>query len=231
MGDAGGLKVNRSDAIECVRASDLDATCALELATLLSRAFTDERHVTAFSGERAEAWLPHVARVQAADPRDHELMPQSFLDAFPTLRNARRPAPERREGLHLVIRRDGYLATHVSLWPQAFTFSGERISGGYIEDVATDPLCLGRGFASQAMRAAEVEARALGLDVLGLATEIGPFYERLGWRTWDGHHTMTIGEHVFPDEPLMLLPLTPSGERMAAGSGDMRSERLPRFGH
>ena len=229
MGDAGGSEVNRSNAIECLRASALDATCSLELATLLSRAFTDERHVTAFSGERAEAWLPHVARVQAADPLDHELMPQSFLDAFPTLRNARRPAPERREGLHFVLCFEGYLATHVSLWAQEFTFAGERVRGGYIEDVATDPLCLGRGFASQAMRAAEMEARALGLDVLGLATEIGPCYERLGWRTRDGHHTMTIGEHSFPDEPLMLLPLTPPGERLTAGSGDMQSERLPRF--
>lgn len=229
MGDAGGSEVDRSDAVECLRARDLDAACSLELATLLSRAFTDERHVTAFSGERAEAWLPHVARVQAAHPRDHELMPRSFLDAFPTLRNARRPEPERREGLHFVLRFEGYIATHVSLWVQDFTFAGECVRGGYIEDVATDPLCLGRGFASQAMRAAEMEARALGLRVLGLATGIGAFYERLGWRTWDGHHTMTIGEHTFPDEPLMLLPLTPAGEWLAASSGDMESKRLDRF--
>lgn len=216
--------------MECLRAADLDAACALQLATLLSRAYTDERHVAAFSGERAEAWLPHVARVQAAHPRDHELMPQSFLDAFPTIRNARRPGPGRREGLHFVLRLEGYLATHVSLWAQEFAFADERIRGGYIEDVATDPLCLGRGFASQAMLAAETEAQAIGLDLLGLATGIGAFYERLGWRGWDGTHTMTIGEHTFPDEPLMLLPLTPAGERLAVSAGVMESKRLPGFG-
>lgn len=229
MGDAGGLNVNGPAGVACLKSAEVDSTCALEMATLLGCAYTDERHVDAFSGERAEEWLPHVARVQEADPREGVLMPQSFLDAFPTLRNARRVVAERREALHFIIRREGYIATHVSLWPQEFIFAGERISGGYIEDVATDPLDLGKGFASQAMRAAEAEARVLGLDLLGLATGIGAFYERLGWRPWMGHHTMTIGEHTFPDEPLMLLPLTASGERLAVHSGDMRSERLRRF--
>jgi predicted N-acetyltransferase YhbS len=223
--------VNKAGVIERLRATDLDEPCFRCLAALLSRAYTDERHVTAFSGQRAEAWLPHVARVQAADPRHPECMPDSFLDAFPTLRNARRPVEQRRDSVHLVVRHDdGYFTTHVSLWSQEFIFGGERLWGGYIEDVATDPLHVGQGLASNAMRAAEAEAGALGLDVLGLATGIAAFYERLGWRPWDGHHTMTIGEHTFPDEPLMLLPLTPAGERLAASVGDMESKRLERFG-
>lgn len=230
MGDAGGLNVNKAGAIERLRATDLDELRFRWLASLLSRAYTDDRHVTAFSGQRAEAWLPHVARVQAADPRHPECMPDSFLDAFPTLRNARRPMEQRRDSVHLAVRHhDGYFTTHVSLWSQEFVLGGERMQGGYIEDVATDPLHVGQGLASQAILAAETEARALGLNVLGLATGIGPFYERLGWRPWDGHHTMTIGEHMFPDEPLMLLPLTPAGERLAASVGAMASKRLERF--
>jgi len=211
------------------QAEAIGASRALALAVLLSRAFTDERHATAFTGERAEAWLPHIGRVQGARPRENEVMPQSFLDAFPTLRNARRPAGERRGSLHFVVEEEGCLAAHASLWPQRFDSGGRAIWGGYIEDVATDPLHAGRGLASGLMRAAEDEARRLGLEILGLATGIGPFYARLGWQTWDGHHTMTIGGHASPDEPLMLLPLGAGGEWLAARGGEMASTRLWRF--
>lgn len=215
--------------IRCLASHEIDAEAGLQLAVLLSRAYTDERHVRARQGERAAAWLPQVARVQAAHPLDRAVMPDSFLAQFPTLRNARRAPGERRASLHFIAREEGYLSTHVSLWAQRFDFDGGPLVGGYIEDVATDPLHLGRGLAAAAMRAAQAEAEARGLEALGLATGIPAFYERLGWSTWQGSHAMTTGEHTFPDEPLMLMPL---GERvawLARQSGELRSERLLRF--
>lgn len=216
--------------IHCLASDGIDAEAGLQLAVLLSRAYTDERHARAWQGERAAAWLPQVARVRVAHPLDGVVMPDSFLAQFPTLRNARRAPEARRASLHFITHEGGYLSTHVSLWAQRFDFEGEALVGGYIEDVATDPLHLGRGLAAAAMRAARAEAEARGLEVLGLATGIPPFYERLGWSTWKGSHAMTSGEHTFPDEPLMLLPLGERGAWLARQAGGMRSERHMRFG-
>ena len=117
------------------------------------------------------------------------------------------------------------------MFAQFFRFGGDEASAGYIEDVATDPLHLGEGLASAAIRAAEEHACAIGLDILGLATAIAPFYERLGWRTWQGGHTFQVVDFglSYPDEPLMLLPLNEAGTRLAANAGQMLSWRLWRF--
>ncbi len=216
--------------IRCLASDEIDTEAGEQLAVLLSRAYTDERHARAWQGERAAAWLPQVARVQAAHPLDRVVMPDSFLAQFPTLRNARKAPEERRASLHFIAGEGGYPGTHVSLWAQRFEFEREALVGGYIEDVATDPLHLGQGMAAAAMRAAQAEAAARGLVVLGLATGIPTFYERLGWSTWRGSHAMTSGEHTFPDEPLMLLPLGERGAWLGRQTGELRSERFPRFG-
>lgn len=157
-------------------------------------------------------------------------MPAHWLEHFPTVRNFQRPTAERREAWHFIDERDGYAAAHVSLWAQRFLIDGVFLNGGYIEDVATDPNHLGEGLASQAMRAAQDFAGTLQLDVLGLATGIVPFYERLGWRTWGGSHLFSVIHLEYPDEPLMMLPLSAAGASAAAGEGPARSRRLWRFG-
>ncbi len=209
-----------------VAARDVDAALARALAVLLGRAYTDERHVAGYSDDERARLLPHVERVQA---RGGELMPADYLENFPTVRNLSRPASRRREAFHVVSRDGERVNSHVSLWAQYFVFEGTRVAGGYIEDVATDPSVLGKGLASEGMRAAESMARDLGLDLLGLATGIEAFYERLGWRTWRGSHTFEVADFglAYADEPCMLLPLTAAGEKLArAGGGDLRSWRL-----
>ena len=220
------MEVARFEALE------VDQSLARKVAVLLGRAFTDERHVRDYTAEQEAELGAAVHRVHRVLPAPGELMPPSYLEKFPTLRNFERPADARRACAHFIAMADGYAAAHVALFAQHFRFEGLDISGGYVEDVATDPLHLGRGLASSAMRLAEAHGRALGLDVLGLATGIMPFYARLGWRAWPGGHTFNVADFglSYPDEPLMLLPLSPRGEQFAAGSGQMVSWRLWKFG-
>ncbi|MEO8538183.1 MAG: GNAT family N-acetyltransferase [bacterium] len=154
------------------------------------------------------------------------------MKRFPTIRNAARLAEDRRESLHLLAETNGRVASHVSLWPQYFVFDDFRFSGGYIEDVATDPLDLGRGLAQEGMRAAAAVARERGLEMLGLATGLKGYYERLGWLPWHGNHTFHIAERnaAYPDQPLYLFPLSAAAKKVAASDGPMRSWRLRRFG-
>jgi predicted N-acetyltransferase YhbS len=217
-------------AITVINAASVSDADAHRLSVLLGRAYTDQRHIDRYTAEEHAELSPHIARIHSVHPTAGETMPPDWLDHFPTLRNFKRQPAERREAFHFVAESGGYLAAHVSLWAQRFLFEGEYLNGGYIEDVATDPLHLGQGLATAAMQAATGHAKALKLDLLGLATGIGPFYERLGWRTWQGSHLFSVIHLEYPDEPLMLLPLTAAGERFAATTGGMRSRRLWRFG-
>lgn len=215
-----------------VAAPGLDEALTLQLGVLLGRAYTDERHLKAYPPDLLAQLTPDIERVHAAPPDRRELMPAEYLSQFPTLRNAGKPAAERREALHFIAAAEGYVASHVSLWPQFFDFAGAQVQGGYIEDVATDPLHLGEDLAVRGMREAERRARDLGLGLLGLATGLAGYYERLGWLLWDGeHHFRTSGrEGVHLDQPLYLLPLDAAGERITTGSGVIQSWRLQRFG-
>ncbi len=216
-----------------VIASQLDETAVRTLRVLLGRAYTDERHLRGFSPEERDRWAVDIERVHQAPPFPGELMPDAYLNRFPTLRNARRLPADRRHSTHFLVEAtDGAFASHVSLWPQHFKFGTAALSGGYIEDVATDPLYLGRQLAMAGMREAERSARELGLGVLGLATGLVGYYERLGWIPWAGDHLLHVAERnsAYPDQPLYLLPLTTEGMRMARGAGTMKSWRLARFG-
>ena len=172
--------------IETLPAAAVDEATANQLAVLLGRAFTDARHVERYSADERAKLLESVARVHGSPPGAGELMPSDFLDNFPTLRNLRRLPAQRRACEHLIARGDGYLAAHASLFAQHFRFGDLEAKGGYIEDVATDPLHLGQRLATSAMALAVGRARELRLDILGLATGIQEFYRRLGWRDWEG---------------------------------------------
>lgn len=218
--------------IDVICASEIDEPLARQIRVLLGRAYTDERHQRVWDGKERALLEAPAAAARAAPPSSAPEMPAEYLDDFPTVSNLRRDPDGRREADHLLIRKEDYLATHLSLWAQHFRLGDAAAGGGYIEDVATDPLHVGEGLASEAMRAAASRARTRGLDLLGLATGIPPFYERLGWRTWRGAHTVHVtgSDLSFVDEPLMLLPLTERGVRLAAGEGAITSWRLWRFG-
>lgn len=216
--------------IQAMAANDVDDALARRINVLLGRAFTDQRHTDRYTPEDHAALDAHVTRVHASAPDAGELMPADWLANFPTVRNFERRPAERREAWHFIVERDGYTAAHASLWAQHFLIDDAYINGGYIEDVATDPLHLGEGLASEAMRAAQNFARQTDLDILGLATGIGAFYERLGWQAREGSHLFSVLDMEYPDEPLMLLPLTSAGEDYSRRKGPVRSRRLWRFG-
>ncbi len=185
---------------------------------LLSRSYTDARHLAGYTREERAAWAGHIARVRAAYG---ETMPAAWLRRFPTLRNLRRPPGERRTATHLFARREGGLASHVALFQQRFEHQSGHFAGWFIEDVATDPDLLGLGLASQLMGLAVQAAREAAMPVLGLATGIPEFYERLGWAKWNGPATFAGGNGAArPDPGLMIfqtefvdMPLFPnSGE-------------------
>lgn len=215
-----------------VIASQLDETAIRKLRVLLGRAYTDERHVRGFSPEERDRWAVHIERVHQAPPFPGELMPDAYLKRFPTVRNSRHAPGERRESVHLIVEAsDGSFASHVSLWAQRFEFGASVLYGGYIENVATDPLHLGQSLAREGMRRAEAEARNMGLQILGLASGLQGYYEKLGWLPWDGEHTFHVAEHnaAYPDQPLYLLPLCAEALEVCTASGHMKSWRLASF--
>lgn len=216
---------------QAFRSLELDAAKARQLAVLLGRAYTDERHVRGFDPAERDLRAADITRVHAAPPAPGQLMPDDYLKRFPTIRNAMKLPSDRREAVHLIAPGEGYMASHVSLWSQYFAFDEMELRGGYIEDVATDPLHLGEGLAQEGMRQAARNARDLGLEVLGLATGLVGYYERLGWLPWEGGHTFHVAERgaAYPDRPLMLLPLSEAGLKLVSHSGEMRSWRMRRF--
>lgn len=185
---------------------------------LLSRSYTDARHLAGYTREERAAWAGHIARVHAAYG---ETMPAAWLRRFPTLRNLRRPPGERRTATHFFARHDGALASHVALFQQRFEHESGHSGGGFIEDVATDPGLLGLGLASDLMGLAKQAAREAAMPVLGLATGIPDFYERLGWAKWNGP-AWFVGSNGAgrPDPGLMIFQTGPVDRPLFPNSGE-----------
>jgi aminoglycoside 2'-N-acetyltransferase I len=118
-------------------------------------------------------------------------------------------------GTHFVAEIDGAIAAHASVVPRTLYVDGQPVRTGYVEAVATRPEQQRRGYGSALRRevnvliAAEYEMGALGTGSQG-------FYERLGWRVWQGpSHVRTVaGDIATPDEDgyimVLLLRTTPT---------------------
>ena len=202
-----------------VRAQAIGEQLTDELRVLLSRAFTDERHLAAYTAAELE-------RLRAAIDAVHSgtgAMPREWMRRFPTVRNLWRRPESRLDSLHFMERRAQHLAGHVALFEQEMVFDGEdRVTGGYVEDVATDPGYLHMGVATSLMRLAMEHGARAEYDVLALGTAIPEFYERLGWQRWAGsasHERLDGSEGVDTQE--MVLALNATGrdriERHRAG--------------
>ena len=76
------------------------------------------------------------------------------------------------------------LVSH-ALWIERWLIHGtRRVRSAYVELVATDPNCQGRGHASIVMRAL---SNAIGsFDIGALSPSDPAFYARFGWQTWRG---------------------------------------------
>lgn len=134
-------------------------------------------------------WLHarEACRLESRYPEVHtvgENMPEAWLTRFPTIRNLRRLPQARHASTHFFVRQDVTLASQLALFPQRFEHATGVYFAGFIEDVATDPATLRLGCASTLLVAAVERARNAGMPLLGLATAIPEFYERLCWGGW-----------------------------------------------
>jgi GNAT superfamily N-acetyltransferase len=171
-------------AMQIVGAAEIDELLERGLASLLSRAYTDQRHLDSYSIAELSRWSDGL-RAMGADPV--AAMPREWLTRFPTMRNLWRPAESRIGSVHFLERVDGRVIGHVALFEHEFQLGNEAgVRAGYIEDVATSPSALGTGVASRLMQAAAAHATDTGYEVMGLSTGIPKFYARLGWVVWRG---------------------------------------------
>lgn len=88
-------------------------------------------------------------------------------------------------GTHYFLRYQGELVSHVSFAPRLLWQDGRRLNGVYGESMVTVPRLQGRGIGTivAAMATADV---SLHYEIGAFASSKYRFYERLGWRKWEG---------------------------------------------
>lgn len=88
-------------------------------------------------------------------------------------------------GWHVLAEDGDRVLAHAAVVRRALEVDGEAWDTGYVEAVATDPSHQGRGIGTQVMTTiGEVILENHPLGALG--TGAFHFYERLGWRRWQG---------------------------------------------
>ncbi len=82
----------------------------------------------------------------------------------------------------------GKIISQVALVHRDGSWNGEPLRIGGVAGVGTDPAYRGQGLATAGMKqAAEILANeSFGIGALFCAAEMAPFYERLGWRSFEG---------------------------------------------
>jgi aminoglycoside 2'-N-acetyltransferase I len=112
-------------------------------------------------------------------------------------------------GRHFLVELDGDVVAHAAVVPRELHVHGTPVRTGYVEAVATDPSRQGGGFGTAVMRAAGDHIRAT-YELGALGTGLHHFYERLGWRTWQGSTSVRTdtGERPTPDEDGYVMVLT-----------------------
>ncbi|MFL5685012.1 MAG: GNAT family N-acetyltransferase [Chloroflexota bacterium] len=130
-------------------------------------------------------------------------------------------------GQHFVAESDAVIVSHASVVQREIHVGGVALRTGYVEAVGTLPDRQRQGFGSAVMRAASEHVRtAYELGVLGTGEHA--FYERFGWRTWEGpaYVRTTDGPERTPDEEGFIMVLrtasTPDLDPEASISCDWR---------
>jgi aminoglycoside 2'-N-acetyltransferase I len=107
------------------------------------------------------------------------------------------------------------VVAHASVVPRMLDVGGRRLRAGYVEAVAVRPALQRRGFGTAVMRALAAEiARDYELGVL--SSGMWPFYERLGWKRWQGPTWVRQGDGrrdrtPDDDDGIMFLPTPVTG--------------------
>ena len=112
-------------------------------------------------------------------------------------------------GTHVVLDIEGRIVAHASVVERDIHVAGRSLRTGYVEAVATAADRQREGFGSLVM--AEIGAIIRGEFEMGmLGSGRHRFYERLGWRTWQGPSFVRSaeGDRRTPDEDGYLLVLS-----------------------
>jgi aminoglycoside 2'-N-acetyltransferase I len=131
-------------------------------------------------------------------------------------------------GLHVVLDLDSVIVSHASVVERELQVAGRPLRTGYVEAVATAPGHQGRGYGTRVMQVIG-SAIVAGYELGALGTGEFRFYERLGWRVWQGPTSVrtTGGERRTPDEDggimVLLTPTTPPIELDAPISCEWRA--------
>ena len=123
-------------------------------------------------------------------------------------------------GTHFVVEVEGSILSHAAVVERTLHVNGAAIRTGYVEAVATVPAEQGRGYGTLMMRAVnELIERDFQLGVLGTGSQ--GFYERLGWRVWQGPSSVLAagGEIATPDDDgYIMYLLTPASPPLDPGA-------------
>jgi aminoglycoside 2'-N-acetyltransferase I len=118
-------------------------------------------------------------------------------------------------GTHFLLEVDGAIACHAAVVEREIHAGEHVLRAGYVEAVAKLPALQGRGLGTRVMTAVNADIRdAFEIGVLGTGAQ--PFYERLGWRTWQGPTFVREpdGLRPTPDEDgfvmVLATPATPA---------------------
>lgn len=111
-------------------------------------------------------------------------------------------------GRHFMAEADGGIVSHASVIEREIHIGGVPLRTGYVEAVGTRPEYERRGFGSAVVLAATDHVGATyELGVLGTGEHT--FYERFGWRTWQGRAYVRLpdGPERTPDEEGFIMVL------------------------
>ena len=113
------------------------------------------------------------------------------------------------DSIHIMARLEMKLVSHalwITRWLQVE--DGALMRTAYVEGVATEESCRGRGYASAVMT--RLAQEIAGVELGGLSPAETTLYTRLGWEYWQGALFHRKDGRLIPDPPderLMILRL------------------------
>jgi aminoglycoside 2'-N-acetyltransferase I len=123
-------------------------------------------------------------------------------------------------GTHFIVEVEGRIVSHAAVVERTLHVAGTALRTGYVEAVATVPAEQGRGYGTSMMHAVnKLIERDFELGVLGTGSQ--GFYERLGWRVWQGPSSVLTAsdELATPDDDgYIMYLLTPTSPLLDARS-------------
>jgi aminoglycoside 2'-N-acetyltransferase I len=103
-------------------------------------------------------------------------------------------------GMHFLLRREGRLVAHGSLVPRRFVQGGRELNGVYGESMATVKDLQGSGLGTVVVALASAHVR-LHYEIAAFGASKYHFYERLGWRRWQGPTFVLTEDGTRPASP------------------------------